>query len=115
MTPPRRLRRAIASFVLLAIALAGGPGVAGLEAYEHAHRLGPGHGHRIHFERRGGQDHDDGCRAWVLPSPARNPTPPSALLELQYLGLAAVGFRAPSLLCAGPSRLPHSRAPPATF
>ena len=67
------IRVRLASLLLLATSLAGGPGLAGLEAYQHAHRTTPGHGHRIHFERRGGADHDDACRTWLRSPPARTP------------------------------------------
>ena len=108
---PRTPRR-LASLFLLATSLAGGPGLAGFEAYEHAHRIGPGHGHRIHFERRGGQDHDDRCRAWLVSSPARSPNPPSVALRLPDVAVTSPPSAALSFRYKEPNRLPLSRAPP---
>lgn len=106
------MRRPLASLLLLAIAVAGGPGQAGLEAYQHAHRRGPGHGHRTHFEARGGQDHDDACRAWRLTSPARTPVAPAVATRLPVFPEVGSGVAAPVLDDQGPNLLPLSRAPP---
>ncbi|HEV8358481.1 MAG TPA: hypothetical protein VGQ17_17135 [Gemmatimonadales bacterium] len=107
-----RLRGWFAPLLFLATALAGGPGLAGLEAYEHAHRTTPGHGYRIHFERRGGADHDDACRIWLIPAPARTPTPPQRAIRPPSSIAAAPQVAVATLYSADPTLLPHSRAPP---
>jgi hypothetical protein len=109
-----RFRNGFVPLFLLATSLAGGPGLAGVEAYEHAHRVGPGHGHRIHFERRGGQDHDDTCRAWLTSAPARTPTRPATVGRLTEVAVTPHLSPAPSVRSADPTLLPHSRAPPAS-
>jgi hypothetical protein len=109
-----RLPRVLASAFLLATALAGGPGLAGLEAYEHAHRVGPGHGHRVHFERRGGQDHDDTCRAWLTSAPARTPVRPAPIARFTEAAVTLHLSPVPALRSADLTLLPQSRAPPAT-
>jgi hypothetical protein len=108
----RRVRRTLAALLLLATALAGGPGLAGLEAWEHAHRNGPGHGHRIHFEQRGGADHDDACRAWRASAPARAPVALGATLKLPDPVFAAPCAAIAASNSKDPTLLPHSRAPP---
>ena len=107
-----RIRVRLASLLLLATTLAGGPGLAGLEAYQHAHRTGPGHGYRTHFERRGGADHDDACRIWLLSAPARTPTPPQRAIRLPRPVEAAPAVAVAEPHSADLSLLPHSRAPP---
>jgi hypothetical protein len=107
-----RTCRALAASILLATALAGGPGLAGLEAYQHTHRTTPGHGYRIHFERRGGADHDDACRIWLIPAPARTPTPPQRAIRPPSSIAAAPHVAVATLYSADPTLLPHSRAPP---
>jgi len=111
----RRLRHRLSSLLLTATALAGGPGLTLSEAWQHAHRTGPGHGHRAHFEARGGQDHDDRCEIGLISAPARVPSPgaaelrlptpePKALVQqLVFSAAEVVGF------------LPPSRAPPAVL
>ena len=108
----RRTGRWFPPILLLAIALAGGPGLAGLEAYQHAHRTGPGHGYRTHFERRGGADHDDACRIWLLSAPARTPTPPQRAIRLPSPVAAPAHVAAATLRSGDLTLLPHSRAPP---
>jgi hypothetical protein len=107
-----RIRIRLAALLLLATTLAGGPGLAGLEAYQHAHRTTPGHGFRTHFERRGGADHDDACRIWLLSAPARTPTPPQRAIRLPrpVAVTPAVAMATPH--SAELTRLPPARAPP---
>ena len=107
-----RPSRALPSLLLLATALAGGPGLAGLEAYQHAHRTGPGHGHRIHFEQRGGADHDDACRAWRASAPVRAPVAPGATLKLPDPVFAAPCAVISAVNPQAPALLPPSRGPP---
>ena len=112
MALPRHPLRAL---LLFAITLAGGPGLAGLEAYQHASRNASGHGHRTHFETRGGADHDDACRTWLTSQPARHAAgtpapikgPPFVSRVLYDPGLASCPDRTPLL--------PRSRAPPVTL
>ncbi|HEV8455092.1 MAG TPA: hypothetical protein VGQ69_05820 [Gemmatimonadales bacterium] len=108
-----RLRRPYAAFLLLATALAGGPGSAGVEAYQHAHRL-RGHGHQIHFEPRGGQDHDDACRAWWASVLLRAPAGALPTVRLRELSVFVVPLAAPALHSSPAALLPLSRAPPLT-
>ena len=108
------LTRRLAALLLLATALAGGPGFAGLEAYEHAHRTVPGHGHRIHVEPRGGQDHDDGCGAWLRSAPVRTPAQPSGVIRLVQTVTVQLTDTLASHVTHNPALLPLSRAPPAT-
>lgn len=106
------LRRPWLAALLLAIAVAGGPGFAGLEAYEHAHRTTPGHGHRIHFERRGGQDHDDACGAWLLSAPVRAPLQPTGMVRLAPVRVRRPPSPPDPHRVRTPPLLPLSRAPP---
>lgn len=107
-----RLGRFLSSLVLLATTVAGGPGLTLTEAWEHAHRNGPGHGHSIHFERRGGQDHDDTCRAWLTSSPARTPADFGGVIRLPEPLAAAPIVAVSAFHPCHPTLLPHSRAPP---
>jgi hypothetical protein len=105
-------RRRLASFLLLATALAGGPGFAGLEAYQHAHRHGPGHPHRIHLEQRGGQDHEDRCGASIASAPPRILPVCSAALKLPEVFRVSLHQAATVTRPEDRLHLPLSRAPP---
>ena len=107
-----RIRVRLASLLLLATTLAGGPGLAGLEAYQHAHRTGPGHGYRTHFERRGGADHDDACRILFLSAPARTPTPPQRAIRLPRPAAVVPAVAVVWLHSDDLTLLPPARAPP---
>src|SRR5436309_3038023 len=108
----RRMRKGLANLLLLATALAGGPGLAGLEAYQHTHRSVPGHGYRTHFEQRGGADHDDACRIWLISAPARTPAPTQRAIQLPS-PVASAPLPAAATPCPNDlTLLPQSRAPP---
>src|ERR1041385_5277670 len=107
-----RIRIRLAALLLLATTLAGGPGLAGLEAYQHAHRTTPGHGFRTHFERRGGADHDDACRIWLLSAPARTPPPPQRAVRLPRPLSGGRGGAPPADPCRIWPLAPRARPPP---
>jgi hypothetical protein len=107
-----RLPRLLTSLTLLGIAIAGGPGLAGLEAYQHAHRTGPGHGHRIHLEARGGQDHDDACGAWRGSSPVRLPALGGTTIRTTEVFVPTLRVTVRDLYLSDLVLLPPSRAPP---
>jgi hypothetical protein len=102
----------LVALVLQVSALAGGPGLTLLEAWEHTHRSSPGHGFQAHYEARGGQDHDDVCRIWRSSAPAPTPEVPATRVRLpDPTSVILCGTLTP--LVAGFShRLPPSRAPP---
>jgi len=93
-------------------ALAGGPGQTALEAYEHTHRSSPGHGHRAHYEQRGGQDHDDVCRVWRSSAPVQTPEVPATIVVLPDPALITPAPAGTSRRAGLSHRLPPSRAPP---
>jgi len=107
-----RLPRVLTSLTLLVITLAGGPGYAGLEAYQHAHRTGPGHGHRIHLEPRGGQDHDDACGAWRGSPPVRIPELGGTTAEAAEVFVPSLRVTVLAVYSSDLFLLPPSRAPP---
>jgi hypothetical protein len=111
----RRLRHALVSVVLLATAAAGGPGLTFSEIWQHSQRLKPGHGHRDHFEARGGQDHDDRCEIGLVSAPARAPSAGSAELRLPEPQPKSLGARPVFSLARVISLLPLCRAPPAVL
>ncbi len=107
------IRRRIVALLLFGLAFQGGPVMALLEAWEHAHLNGARHGHVIHFESRGAQDHDDACLAWIPPAgkaPVARGTVSIALPVSLPMRAAPMATQA----CGRPALLPPSRAPPAT-
>jgi hypothetical protein len=108
----RQLRRGAAAFILLSIALLGGPGLAALEAIEHLHRSAPGHGLQSHLELPGAQDHDDSCGAWLGAASARTPAVPAAALRTPDSRRKAACVAGSLAATPAAPRLPPSRAPP---
>jgi len=98
--------------VLQLTALTGGPGQTALEAYQHTHRSAPGHGHRDHYEQRGGQDHDDVCRIWRNSAPAPTPDVPATKVRLPDPTSVVLCGTLTSFVAGFSHRLPPSRAPP---
>jgi hypothetical protein len=107
-----RTAQRLVALLLQLTALAGGPGLNALEVYEHTHRSSPGHGHRAHYEQRGGQDHDDVCRIYRSSAPVRTPDVPSTIVVLP--DSVPVSLHTPYTKHAArfSHRLPPSRAPP---
>ena len=66
------------AWVLLATALANGPGLAALEAWIHSRPV-PSHGQRPHVEASTATDHDDRCAVGLVSARSQLVSPCSAL------------------------------------
>ncbi len=105
-----RTSRGLAALFQLALAFQVGPINALIEAWEHAHLNGVRHGHLIHFEARGSQDHDDACLAW-LPSGSKAPVARGGIVVVASTTVrtrvVSIGPRSfPSFVHQPPSRAP---------
>lgn len=112
MSRRRRVPRGLAAGILLVTALAGGPGLAGLEAYHHAHRSTPGHSQQAHFEALGGQDHNDVCGASRVSSPVRLPGPCGLTARAREPFTPSLQLTDFPLVSSDLALLPPTRAPP---
>jgi len=108
----RRGFRRFGAFLLLGIALAGGPGLTALEVWSHTERNASPHGPRPHFETQGGQDHSDRCEIGLIASPARASVGECSILRLGRGTTAPLHAVDPARAVPAPRLLPPSRAPP---